>query len=387
QVVLVLTVLIWLGQKLMGRMFDSVAQYRSDELFILATIWIVVGLAWVTESAGLSLALGAFVGGMLVSETAYRHHVESDIRPFRDMLLGLFFVTIGMLLNIEFVLSHLHLLILAVFLLVTGKALVMLLIALAIRTPLAAALRTAAQLAQGGEFGLVLIEVAHRLGLVDNDVFQITLSAMLASMFVAPFLIERAARFSGDMGQGDWAHKTKVIHDISVSSFDMEHHVIVCGYGRTGERIGQFLAAEKIPFLALEVDMQRIKQVRHSGFKVNFGSAERAEVLQAAGIGRAQAVVVTYPDAHSSERVVRAVRRLRPNVPVVVRAPDDKDVARLKAAGATEVISEVMEGSLLMAAETLAQCGVPMERGMQYVREARAKRYVSLREFYRRSGR
>ncbi|MBN8475858.1 cation:proton antiporter [Sulfuritalea sp.] len=382
QMVLVLALLIWLGQKLMGRLLDAAARVRSNELLVLTTLWIVVGLSFLTAQSGLSLALGAFVGGMLISETVYRHQVEGDIRPFRDILLGLFFVTVGMLLDIHYVLANAHKLLLAVVLLIAGKALVMLIVTRIARTPLVASLRTAAQLAQAGEFGLVLIELARQLKLINDSAFQITLSAMLLSMFIAPFLIARAARLSGDMGRGDWAHKATVIHDIAVHSIDLGEHVVVCGYGRTGGRIAEFLAIESIPFIALDVDPQRIADARAEGINVVFGNADRREVLQAAGIARARAVVVTYPDAHSAERVVRIVRATRPDIPIVVRTTDDKDVARLKAAGATEVIPEVLESSLLIAAETLVQAGIPMEHAIQHVREVRAARYASLREFY-----
>jgi len=378
----VLALMIWLGQKLMGRLFDAAAQYKSSELLVLTTLWIVVGLSFLTAQSGLSLALGAFVGGMLISETAYRHHVEADIRPFRDILLGLFFVTVGMMLDIGYVLANAHKLLLAVILLIGGKAVVMLLITRVAKTPLVASLRTSAQLAQAGEFGLVLIGLAHQLELITISVFQITLSAMLLSMFIAPFLIARAARLSGDMGRGDWAHKATVIHNIAVHSLDLGEHVVICGYGRTGGRIAEFLAIENIPFIALDVDPQRIAEARAQSINVVFGNADRPEVLQAAGIARARAVVVTYPDAHSAERVVRIVRGTRPDIPIVVRTSDDKDVARLKAAGATEVIPEVLESSLLIAAETLVQVGIPMKDAIVHVRAARAERYASLRNYY-----
>ena len=382
QAVAVLALMIWVGQKLLGRILESAAQYKSSELLVLTTLWIVVGLSLLTARSGLPLALGAFVGGMLISETAYRHHVEADIRPFRDILLGLFFVTIGMMLDISYVIANIHKLVLAVALLIGGKAAVMLLIARVAKTPLVASLRTAAQLAQAGEFGLVLIELGHQLQLISVSAFQITLSAMLLSMFIAPFLIARAARLSGDMGRGDWSHKATVIHNIAVHSMDLGRHVVICGYGRTGERIAEFLGIENIPFIALDVDPQRVAEARTQGINVVFGNADRPEVLQAAGIARARAVVVSYPDAHSAERVLRTVRSTRPDIPIVARTADDRDVARLKSAGATEVIPEVLESSLLIAAETLVQAGIPMKRAILHVRAARAARYASLREYY-----
>ena len=382
QATLVLTLLIWLGQKYLGRVFDTVARHRSDELLVLSTLWIVVGLSYLTAVSGLSLALGAFVGGMLISETIYRHQVEADIRPFRDILLGLFFVTIGMMLDLHFVLANAHKLLLAVVLLIGGKAAVMLLITWATKTPLVTSLRTAAQLAQAGEFGLVLIELARQLNLISLGVFQITLSAMLISMFVAPFLISRAAKLSVDLGRGDWAHNTTVLQEVAVHSMDLNQHVVICGFGRTGERIAEFLALENIPFIALDADPQRIARAKAQGLNVVFGNADRPEVMQAAGLARARAVVITYPDVHSAERVIRIVHRSRPGIPIVVRTADDKDVARLKAAGATEVIPEVLESGLLIAAETLVHAGVPMRKAILHVRSARAARYASLRDYY-----
>lgn len=382
QAVAVLTVLIWLGQKYLGRVIGLIASHRSDELLVLSTLWIVVGLSYLTALSGLSMALGAFVGGMLISETIYRHQVESDIRPFRDILLGLFFVTVGMMLDLHFVLANGHKLLLAVVLLIGGKAAVMLLITWVTKTPLVAGLRTAAQLAQAGEFGLVLIELAHKLHIIKLSTFQITLSAMLISMFVAPFLISRAAKLSVDLGRGDWAHNVTAIADIAVHSMDLNQHVVICGFGRTGDRIAEFLSIEKIPFIALDADPQSIAKAKARGINVVFGNADRPEVLQAAGLGRARAVVVTYADVHSAERVIRIVHKSRPDIPIVVRTADDKDVARLKAAGATEVIPEVHESGLLIAAETLVHAGIPMKRAILHVRAARAARYASLRDFY-----
>ncbi len=385
QTAVVLLILIGLGKRPMKMLLDTVAHRHSEELFVLTTLWIVLALGYATHAAGLSLALGAFIGGMLISETMYRHQVEADVRPFRDILLGLFFVSVGMMLDLVYVLTHFPLLLLAVFLLVTGKGLVVLLVAALSRSRLDVGLRTAAQLAQAGEFGLVLIQLGFSLKLIGQDVFQLTLSAMLVSMFVAPFLIEWAARFSGQIARGDWAHKAKTLHDIAVGAFSMEKHVIVCGYGRTGERVAHFLSGEGIPFVALDLNPTRVRRAPPEHGVVVFGNADRTEVLKAAGLSRARGVVVTYPDAHSAERVIRLVRQTQETIPIVVRVADDTDVARLKAAGATEVIPEVLEGSLMMAAEARVQFGVPVEKAMASVRAVRAERYSSLRDFYKAS--
>jgi CPA2 family monovalent cation:H+ antiporter-2 len=382
QAVLVLAVLIWLGQRLMRPLFDAVAQHRSEELFVLTTLWIVVGLAYATEKSGLSLALGAFVGGMLISETAYRHQVEADIRPFRDILLGLFFVTVGMMLDLGFVLGHPYLLLLAVLLLMGGKGLVAMLVSLAARSPAEVALRTAAQLAQAGEFGLVLIELAASHKLVDEDTFQVTTAAMLVSMFLAPFLIARAAGLGRDWSQRRQDRGGKVVEQVAEQGQALSDHVILCGFGRTGEHIAEFLDGEGVPFLALDVDPERVRQARAKGRRAVFGNADRSEVLAAAGLARARAVVLTYPELHSALQVLRVVRQQCPNIPVVVRTQSEASVAQLKAAGATEVIPELLEGSLMIAAETLSQLGIPTEQAIARVRAIRAERYASMRKFY-----
>ncbi|HEY3433194.1 MAG TPA: monovalent cation:proton antiporter-2 (CPA2) family protein [Rhodocyclaceae bacterium] len=384
QAVIVLTLMIWVGQRLMKPLFDAVAHHRSEELFVLTTLWIVVGLAYATAQTGLSLALGAFVGGMLISETAYRHQVEADIRPFRDILLGLFFVTVGMMLDLHFVISHLHLLGMAVLLLVGGKGLVVMLVSLGARSPREVALRTTAQLAQAGEFGLVLIELAHDNKLVNNETFQVTIAAMLMSMFLAPLLISQAAHLGNHMARTKRGGLSKkVVQQVAEESEAFDQHVILCGYGRTGERIADFLEGENVPFLALDVDPRRTRQAATKGRKVVFGNADRAEILHAAGIERARVVVITYPEQHSVEQVLRVVRQARPDIPIVVRTQNESSVPRLKAAGATEVIPEVLEGSLMIAAETLSQLGIPTEQAILRVRAIRSERYASLRAFYK----
>lgn len=376
QAAVVLSLLVVLGQRYLGRMVGALARIGSEELLLLVTLWIVVALSYLTAASGLSMALGAFVGGMLIAETVYRHQVESDIRPFRDILLGLFFVTMGMMLDLAFVLAQAHKLLLALALLVLGKALVVLSLTTLTRTPLVVGLRTAAQLAQGGEFGLVLVQLAHSLGLIGSDVFQITLAAMLLSMFFAPLLIRHTARLAVDLGRSGWMQSAKVVQEVAVHSMDLRQHVILCGFGRTGAHVAQFLQAQQIPFLALDADPQRIAHAQAQGLPVVFGNAERPEVLRAAGLARARAAVISYPDAHSAERVVRLIRQTRQGMPVLVRTHDAKDAQRLKAAGASEVIAEVQESAMLLAVETLVHLDVPAQQAMELLHGIRHRNGV-----------
>jgi len=379
----VLVVMVFFGQKLMRRWFDLVAQRKSSELFMLNVLLVVVGLSWLTSAFGLSLALGAFVGGMLISETPYRHQVEGDIRPFRDVLLGLFFVTVGMMLDVDYVLHHLPAALLAVALLVLAKGGVVMLLTRVLRNTLDVRLRTSVQLAQGGEFGLVLLSLASESSLLPGEIFQVTMAAILLSMFVAPLLIARVSRLGQRLSVGEFAHRAEVIHEVAVRCMDVRNHVILCGFGRTGQGLARFLDREQIPFIALDVDTARIRQAQEAGENVVFGNADRREVLIAAGINRARAVVVTYGDQPSAEKALQVINALHPGLPVVVRAQDDSQIERLKSLGASEVVPEVLEGGLMLATQMLAQLGVPVERAMEQVRAVRAERYASLRSFYR----
>jgi CPA2 family monovalent cation:H+ antiporter-2 len=386
QAFLVLGVLVFIGQKLMRRWFEAVVQERSREVFMLNVLWIVVGLAYLTSLAGLSLALGAFIGGMLISETLYRHQVQADIRPFRDILLGLFFVTIGMLLDFGYVFGHLGGVALALLLLILGKGGVVLLLTSLMRNGRETALRTAMQLAQGGEFGFVLLERGGDFKLIPEAVFQLTMAAMLLSMFVAPLLINHAGAIGRRLIRQPAGKASgplqPLLQQVAAHGEGLREHVILCGFGRTGQNLAHFLDQEGIPFIALDLDPTRVSQAQKSGANVVFGDADRREVLLAAGLARARVLVVTYIDLPATEKVLHCVRTLRHDLPVIVRAADDSCRQHLQQLGAAEVVPEVLEGSLMLALQALTRLGVPVERAMAQVRTVRGERYSVLRRFY-----
>ncbi len=381
--VTVLGFLLFVGQRIMRPWFKWVALKKSPELFTLNLLLFTLGLAYLTESAGLSLALGAFLAGMLISETEYRYQVEDDIKPFRDVLLGLFFVTIGMRLDLMQVWANWPLVLLLVSAIVIVKGLIVAGLAMAFGAPRPAAVRAALGLAQAGEFGFVLLAQAADLQVLQAPVIQPVLAAMVLSMLAAPFLIHRMDGLARVLGGNEWAGRAKEIHDITVKTFGKSQHVIVCGYGRSGQNLARLLDAESINYVALDMDPERIHAVAAAGETVVYGDASRREVLVAAGLSRAQAVVVTYADLHSTMAVLRHVRELRPELPVVVRTIDDAHIDRLKQAGATEVVSEVMEGSLMLASHAMMLLGVPLAQVLRRIREVRESRYALMRGFFR----
>jgi len=381
--VVVLGLMLFAGQRLMRGWFHLVARQKSGELFMLNVLLITLGLAWLTDIAGLSLALGAFVAGALISETEYRYQVETDIKPFRDVLLGLFFVTIGMLLDLRVVVDQALWVFLALAGLLVLKALLIFGLSLAFGADAPVALRTGLALAVCGEFGLVLLARADSLSLVEVRLMQPILAAMLLSMLIAPLLVEHSAAIVRRWSRSDWMHRAMELHNIAVQSMTADQHVVVCGYGRSGQNLARFLERESIPFIALDVDPQRIREAAAAGESVVFGDAARREVLVAAGLLRAKALAITYSDTASALRILGHVQELRPGLPVVVRTVDDSDIDRLKSAGAAEVVAEIMEGSLMLASTALMLLGVPLNRVLRRIRETREQRYGLFRGFFR----
>ncbi|MDP2879847.1 MAG: monovalent cation:proton antiporter-2 (CPA2) family protein [Sulfuricella sp.] len=380
--VLLLAVLLVFGQRILRPWLHLVAGHKTSELFMLNVLLVTLGLAYLTDLAGLSLALGAFLAGILISETEYRYQVEADIKPFRDVLLGLFFVTIGMLLDLHAVADNFAWVMALLFLLVAGKALMIGILSRFSGSELSVSIRSGLALAQGGEFGFVLLALAGGVHLLDQRILQITLSAMLLSMLAAPFIIHYSEAIVQKVCGGEWVHRARELHEVAVRSAASDQHVIVCGYGRSGQNLARFLEQENISFIALDHDPQRVKAAAVAGESVVYGDASRREVLMAAGLNRAKAMVVTYADVKSSLRVLHHVHEMRPDLPVIVRTLDDTDLEKLRDAGATEVVPEVLEGSLMLASHTLMLLGVPLSRVVRRVRQIREARYSLLRGFF-----
>jgi CPA2 family monovalent cation:H+ antiporter-2 len=379
----VLFFLLTVGQPLMRHWFTLVARQKSSELFVLNVLLITLGLAWLTGLAGLSLALGAFLAGMLISETQYRYQVEEDIKPFRDVLLGLFFVTVGMRLDLHVLALDwmwIGLLLLAVM---GGKIAVIMGLSRLFGAEPGVALRTGLALAGAGEFGLVLVAQAGQLQLLPIAVLQVTLAVLVLSMLISPFLIEHSEHLARRFSGAEWMNRAMALHNIAIQTMSTDSHVIICGYGRSGQNLARFLEQEAVQFIALDVDPQRVKEAAAAGESVVFGDAARREVLVAAGLLRANALVISYADTNSALRILSLVRELRPGLPVVVRTIDDSDIDRLKEAGAAEVVAEILEGSLMLATQALMLIGVPLNRVLRRIRDTRERRYGLFRGFYR----
>ncbi len=380
--IIVLFVIILAGRWLLRPLFHEVASARWREFFVLTVLLVTLTAAWLTEIAGLSLALGAFLAGLMIGETEYRHQVESDILPFRDVLLGLFFITIGMLLDPVRVLDLWPWVVAVVAALVLFKALLVTGLARLTGTESGVALRTGLVLAQGGEFGFVLLAQAGRYELLSPTATQVVLAAIVLSMVLSPLIIRNNGWAAKRAVRSYTERRASRLDIIREEARTVHEHVIICGYGRSGQNLAFLLREEGIRSLALDLDPVRVRDARDAGEYVAYGDAVRRDVLEAAGLSRARALAISFVDRAAALRILELTRPLRPDMPILVRTRDDADLERLQAAGATEVVPESLEGSMMMATHLLLLLGIPVSRIVSQVRHVRRDRYRMLRGYF-----
>jgi monovalent cation:H+ antiporter-2, CPA2 family len=377
-----LTVILYFGQKPMRAWFHLVARQRSSELFVLNVLLVTLGLGALTEMLGLSLALGAFLAGMLIAETEYRYQVEEDIKPFRDVLLGLFFITVGMVLDMRAVMANLGWVALLLLAPVLTKFALIVTLARLFGSPLPIALRTGFYLAQAGELALVMLAVANHNALIPKEFTQPVLAAMILSMLLSPIVIQFAEPIVRRLTANDWLARAAQVTSIAAKTMSRQDHVIVCGYGRSGQNLARLLEAEDIPYVALDSDPVRVGEAAADGGAVVYGDASRREALTSAGLAKAKALAVTFADTRTALKILNLVQELRPELPVIVRTVDDGELPMLLDAGATEVVPEVLEGSLMLASHSLLLLGVPLNRVLKRIRTIREQRYGLFRGFF-----
>jgi CPA2 family monovalent cation:H+ antiporter-2 len=380
--VVLLGLLLVGGQWLLRHWLTMVARRRSHELFMLNLLLVTLGMAWLTSKAGLSLALGSFVAGMLISETEFRHQVEEDIKPFRDVLLGLFFVTIGMLLDLRVMIEHIGWVLAALTLPVALKFTLIVWLARWRGASPGTAVKAALPLATAGEFAFVILNQAGQLQTLPAALMQIVLAAMVLSMLATPLLIQYSSQIALRLTGSEWMQQALQLHRIAARSMANERHVVICGFGRSGQHLAQMLEQEGFTYVALDLDPDRVREAAAAGSSVVYGDAARRETLAASGVSRAAALVISYNNVHSALRVIHFAHELHPDLPVIVRTQDDSDLDRLLRAGATEVVPEVFEGSLMLGSHALVLLGVPLARVVRRVREARLTRYRLLRGYF-----
>ena len=379
--------LVFLGLVLVGRwvlppVLHWVASTRSLELFMLMALLMAVAAAGLSTLAGLSPTLGAFMAGMLLGETLFRHQIEADIRPFRDLMLGVFFASIGMQVNLEVLATQPGAVALTLLALVVAKPLILVPLVRALRHTKTDAWRSAISLAQGGEFGLLVVATALGLGVINTQIAQPLLAGIILSMLAAPVML----RFNQPLtvklfcrGRGDETLPAEAC--IAAASRDLGQHVIICGYGRLGQNLLRMLTDEGIAATALDLDPERVRQAAAAGEPVMYGNAAQPGVLRAAGIERACALAITLGDAAVAERIVGHARSLGLELPILALSTQGRHDEALITAGAT-VFPEGLESSLAFAGQMLVMLDIAPSQVEARLNEIRAQDYAPLRAFF-----
>ena len=371
-----LVIVAGFGRYLLRPLYRMIAGMRSAELFVSTTLLVVLGMGWIMSLAGLSMALGALLAGLLLAETEYRHQIEADIRPFRGILLGLFFMTIGMGIDIGLILTHLGLIAVLVISLLVGKSLVTAGLCRAVGLPAGISVRAGMALSQGGEFGFVLFGAAMTLGLIAVDVAQILLAVITLSMVATPAMFYAGKSLAGYLEKSSGRSQDPLEAEIE----DLSNHVLIVGFGRVGQTVAKVLSDAGLAYVALDLDQARVAKCRDRGMPVYYGDADQINVLRSAGAGGADAVVVTIDQAKTANKVVVALRENYPQLPIYVRARDRRHMARLEKAGATAVVSEAAESSLQLGSIVLTALDVSADEIASAIQAYREDDYAQLEE-------
>jgi monovalent cation:H+ antiporter-2, CPA2 family len=372
------------GRWLLRPLFHEIAHSRLRELFTLAVLLVVLASAWATTVAGLSLALGAFLSGMMLAETEYRHQIDAVIRPFRDILLGVFFISVGMLLDMRILAGELWMVLGMLVALVGLKATVAALVARPFTTTRFKALRTGIVISIGGEFGVALCTIGLQADLIPARIGEPLLIAIVLSMVLSPFILNNNKAVARFLLREKGPPVSSVREEVATIEIARREHVILCGFGRVGQNVARVLESQGFEYIALDLDPARIRAARQAGDPVLFGDSSDESMLVKVGLETASAVVVSFSDPATSVGILHSIRRLRPEVPVLVRTADDARIKELQDAGATDVVPETFEASLMLVSHVLMLLHVPVTRVVRTVNEIRSNRYAVLRNIVRR---
>lgn len=361
------------GRSVLHALLGFVARMRSNEVMLLTAILLALGTASGLHFLGVPPLLGAFLVGMILGETDFRYQIQDDLRPFRDTLVGLFFVTVGMMIDLGAVLGQWSSLLAFTFLLVLGKGLLLGFLGVVLRWPRPVTLRTALILAHGGEFGLLLLSQAVGTGLIAADLAQPLLGGVVLSMILAPLFI---ARHDAVVERLVTSHRSRTEAEqaswLAQQSETLDGHVLLLGCGRVGRQVAAVLEAADVPYLALEADPNRFQVAKRQGHRVVLADAGRLRLLDAVGIARARLVIATFSYPRLIERIIHHARQLNPNVKTLVSAADEADLPQLARAGVTAVFPENLAAGLALGNQALLLLGRSHEEAARVVTELRA---------------
>ncbi|MEE4246056.1 MAG: cation:proton antiporter [Kangiellaceae bacterium] len=382
--VLAFAVILAIGKWLLPKLFGEIASVHSDELFVMTCLTVALSAAWFTHWLGLSMALGAFLTGMLLAESQFKHQIETEIRPFRDILLGLFFITIGTLIDLTMLITHAPIILLCLSGFIILKLMMVVLAAKACQESLSSSVKTAFILSHAGELGFVILGIARQQNILTETQASLALSIGVLSMMCSPLLIRYAEPLTKRM------FSNKVDIDLSLSSQNkiasatqtISNHVILCGFGRNGQTLKRFFDRLDIPCVVLDLDARRVQEASTAGEAIYYGDATRKQILLAAGIEKARQLVVTFDSKKSTLDLLAITKQFFPHVPVMVRTKDERDMEILLQAGANQVIPESLESTLMLVSQVLYTLGLPIKRIIAETQRVRDDRYHSMQSFY-----
>lgn len=382
--ILAVFIIFQVGRRLLRPFYHLVASTHSAEIFTLATLFISLTAAWLTNQLGLSLALGAFLAGLMLSETEYKHQVLADIRPFRDVLMGLFFISVGAQLDTTIILQEWFWIALLTLGLIIGKGSVIVILTRLFKYDLPSAFRTGLLLGQAGEFSFAILVVAISNNLITLKEAQPIIAATLLSMLITPVLIRYNSNITDYIFRGRYKSGSNIppkeLHTVCET---LSEHVILCGFGRIGQNLANILREMKIQYIALDMDQSLVRQAWEAGENVFFGDSAHTEILKKAEITRASALLITFDDAHIAEHVIQSARSINKDIAIIVRSKDEQHMDKLHNAGASNVVPESFEASMMLAIHVLQNLKIPVDKSMDFVEQARKDEYHLLRGYFR----
>ena len=370
------------GKWVLPTLFMEISKTKSEETFVLTVLVVALLSAAIAHQLGLAMALGAFMAGMMLGESHFRHQIELEIRPFRDVLLGIFFVSIGLMIDVDLITTYWARILFFTFCLMAFKTTLIAILCRVFGTHPVVSIRTGLILSQGGEFGFALLALAVRDSLIPKDVASFYLSIIVLSMAATPFLVSNSEKIATRLLLRR-LEKINPDQEVLAAKVEhpLEHHVIICGYGRVGQTIARFLQQEQIPFLAVDDDAVRVKRARANGEPVYFGSARKMAVLHHLGLADANLLIISFDDHVAARGMITLIREARPTLPILVRTRDDAHLLELQEAGATEVIPETLEASLMLVSHVMAALGQTGEKVLESIEQVRRERYKMLHGF------
>lgn len=380
---LTVTLILFLSRLLVPRLLFQVVKMRSPEVFIISIILICLGTAWATSQIGLSLALGAFLAGMVIAESEYSHQTMANVLPLRDSFIGLFFVSIGMLMNGRTLLVHPLAVAGTLSAIFIGKTIVVVGSVLALGYPLRVAALVGCALAQVGEFSFVLSRVGWEWGLITPQLNQYFLSAAVASLLLTPFAIQMSPKVAGWVSRLRWVEHRfpgRRFEELKPERVELRDHVVIVGYGPTGRNLSRVLKATEIPYCILELNGETVRRMRAKGEPIYYGDVSSQEILRHLGVPQARSLVVAISDPASIRRATRLARELSPHLYIVVRTRYEVEIDELYRLGANEVIAEEFETSIELFARVLRRYHLPRTVIGEEVARVRQEKYEMLRQ-------